>query len=266
MKKLLLILLCFPLIYSCKTKSDKEDIVAQKSTLNEKNIKGKVKKITEKSFYVSTKFGEPVKDSLEYINVFLFDKSGNQTELQIILEENGNIYSKHKFKYDENRNCILKQHYDNDNNLSSYQENKYDEEGNQIERNYYRLDTLRYKVKMKYNNGNCIIGESYNQKGNLTEKYEKIYDTKGKCIEMKSISYYDDGDKSITTTKYKYDKNENVVESNSYDENGEFRWNSIDKIEYDSKGNWITLISYSNSEYASNRIISYLEREIEYYK
>ncbi len=264
MKKLLLILLCLPLFYSCKTKADKENIVAQKSTLNEKNIKGKVKQITEKSFYVSNKFGEPVKDSLEYINVFLFDKSGNQTELQI-LEENGNIYSKRKFKYDKNRNCILIQHYNNDNNLSMYQENKYDEEGNQIERNYYRLDTLKHKDKMKYNNGNCISVELYNQKGNLTAKYEKIYDTKGKCIEMKSIIYYD-GDKSITTTKYKYDKNENVVESNCYDENGEFRWNSIDKIEYDSKGNWITRIYYHNSEYESNIILAYLEREIEYYK
>ena len=276
MKKLLLILLCLPLLFSsCKTKVDKENIVVKKNTLSEKNIKEKVKKITEKSFYVSTKFGEPIKDSVQFTNIYLFDENGFQTQLETInslsyrKKMNYEEYEKHIFKYDTNKNCVLVQVYSIDNYLIRHEENKYDKENNKIEINFYGLNKLQAKHKMEYKNNKCIKIDRYNQEGILKYRSEFIYDKKGRCVEDKYTIYGNVAKNSQINWKLIYDNNDNIIERNVYGEN---EWNYTTKsiFEYDNKGNWITETTFNNSKWdkrdKSNIISGYFEREIEYYK
>ena len=276
MKKILLILLCLPLLFSsCKTKVDKENIVVKKNTLSEKNIKEKVKKITEKSFYVSTKFGEPIKDSVQFTNIYLFDENGFQTQLETInslsyrKKMNYEEYEKHIFKYDTNKNCVLVQVYSIDNYLIRHEENKYDKENNKIEINFYSLNKLQAKHKMEYKYNKCRKIDRYNQEGILKYRSEFIYDKKGRCVEDKCTIYGNVAKNSQINWKLIYDNNDNIIERNVYGEN---EWNYTTKsiFEYDNKGNWITETTFNNSKWdkrdKSNIISGYFEREIEYYK
>ena len=71
MKKLLLILLCVPLIYSCGD---------NKNSLTRENIKGNVKEIIETTFDAKEVFSEPQKENCMYKYKFQYNEDGNITK------------------------------------------------------------------------------------------------------------------------------------------------------------------------------------------
>ena len=108
MKKLLLILLCLPLLFSCEGEKKEND-------LTKYNIKGKVNEITETKYNAKESFGDFQKTDLIYKFKYKYDKDGNQTE-QSFYNKDGDLKNQYKYKYeyDHNNNWIVSIEYDND--------------------------------------------------------------------------------------------------------------------------------------------------------
>jgi len=148
MKKLLLILLCLPMIFSCGEKKEENDLTRD-------NLKGKVKEI------IQVRLDAPLVSGgmSDLINIYKYDENGKMTEMarysgeELIkqvkykADENGFIAPKlvegkenipfsdrvsREFKYDEDGNNTESSYYDNDDNLMKT-EYKYDEYGNVTE-------------------------------------------------------------------------------------------------------------------------------------
>ena len=164
MKKLLLILLCFPMIYSCGEKKEEND-------LSRDNLKGKVKEITEVRLDVLRVTGEIYDD----IKKHKYDENGKKIEeawysgeelikkVKYKADENGSVGKlvegkenipfsdrvSREFKYDEDGNNTESSFYDNDDNLMKT-EYKYDEYGNVTESIDYVNGELSNTTKYKY--------------------------------------------------------------------------------------------------------------------
>ena len=110
MKKLLLILLCVPLIFSF---GEKEEI---KNELTRENIKGDVKQIIETSFVAKEAFGEPQKGDLIKKTITKYNVDGNRTETSIY-NADGELDSKYKFQYDKDGNETENSSYNADGEL-----------------------------------------------------------------------------------------------------------------------------------------------------
>ena len=108
MKKLLLILLCLPLLFSCEGEKKEND-------LTKYNIKGKVNEITETKYNAKESFGDFQKTDLIYKFKYKYDKDGNQTE-QSFYNKDGDLKNQYKYKYeyDHNNNWIVSKEYYND--------------------------------------------------------------------------------------------------------------------------------------------------------
>ena len=108
MKKLLLILLCLPLLFSCGNKKEND--------LTAGNINGKVKELIETSFNVKEAFGDLEKGDLKSKKKFKYNKDGNRTEGSSY-DKDGELSYKWKFKYnefDKKNNWIVRTEYDDD--------------------------------------------------------------------------------------------------------------------------------------------------------
>ena len=238
MKKLILILLALPLLFSCGN-GGKID-----NDLTNQKMRGHVKEIAETSFDAKESFGEVKKDGVKDKKEQKFNKQGNITE-ENIYDENGELTSKWKYKYDKDGNMTESNKYDENGDLTSKWKYKYDKDGNITESN------------------------TYDENGDLTYKYTYKYDKDGNRTE--SNNYDKDGDLTYKW-KYKYDKDGNMTESNKYDENGDLTYKFQYKYQYDKKKNWtvkttayLTDIDLTDNTDEDYKIMTITEREITYY-
>ena len=273
MKKLLLILLCVPLIFSCGENKVKNEVLGNENKnkniitdLLEMNLKGKVKSIISIS-----------SDSTR----FYFNKFGNITK--IITKKEGDNY-------------VFKNHFDNNQKISQY---FYTEEDGIIDsvltstfkyNNGYLIEEIEKSflytqgndfwgeqkvTKYEYDNdGNEITSSIYNSDGVLRqERISEWNDVEQKIkSELYSISYMstsEDDLNLIYTWTYTYN-------DNGYEKSIDFEgWkgersttNSID-YEFDLNGNWTKrtqqkIIYGVPGESDADTSISYEERRINY--
>ena len=273
MKKLLLILLCVPLIFSCGENKVKNEVLGNENKnkniitdLLEMNLKGKVKSIISLS-----------SDSTR----FYFNKFGNITK--IITKKEGDNY-------------VFKNHFDNNQKISQY---FYTEEDGIIDsvltstfkyNNGYLIEEIEKSflytqgndfwgeqkvTKYEYDNdGNEITSSIYNSDGVLRqERISEWNDVEQKIkSELYSISYMstsEDDLNLIYTWTYTYN-------DNGYEKSIDFEgWkgersttNSID-YEFDLNGNWTKrtqqkIIYGVPGESDADTSISYEERRINY--
>ncbi len=129
-----------------------------KNDLTEINIKGRVKKITEREYYAVEKSGNIAKDSLKDTSVYKYDEKGNS------------LFSDKDFYHSTDPNC------------------KYDEKGNPIEYSIYREDgSFLFKWKLKWDDKDNVIERSeYSNDGSLTRKEIFIFDNKGNRLERET--------------------------------------------------------------------------------
>ena len=270
MKKLLLILLCLPMIGFGQTQ--KKEI---ENDLTRENIKGKVKQIIEAYFDAKEAFGKPKKENLTDKYKIKYNMDGNITE-EIDLIFKG-IDSKYKYLYNEDGNLISETEYEDD-TLMMKTIYKYDEYGNIMEEISYNSDG-NLTSKHKY---------QFDEYGNITE--EMIYDYDG-TLDILIKYYYDEGNISYQTSttfnfyvpdtdtvingvkekrwkiqpkehklKYQYDENGNKTESANYNADGEIEWKNKYQYEYDKLNNWIV-----KTTYVDDKLENIVERKIEYY-
>ena len=137
MKKLLLILLCVPLLFSCGA-NEKDN-----TDLTRENIKGDVKQIIETSFDAKEAFGEPQKGDLRTKDISKYDEDGNMNE-NTYYNADGELIWKNNYQYDEDGNRTESTSYNADGELNwnyKYQY-EYDKIKNWIVRTEYIDDIL----------------------------------------------------------------------------------------------------------------------------
>ncbi len=236
------------MLVSCNDNNNKD---------NERNgwygpeLYGDIASLTIKEFELLSKFGEEQVGNLLNLTKYIFNKSGDVTEI-----------------------C----EYNADGNLKYLTKNVYDEKGNHIEHVYYQYGREMSKHRYSYDNMGNIIETArvsgdkvwqttifhYNQSNNRTESL--TYDV-NHILEKKSIYKYDNIGNNIERQdydhngeivyweKYIYDTSNNLIEEKwenpfmrtsgfcrySYDENG----NETDSYDYDQYGNLIEHNTYS---------------------
>jgi hypothetical protein len=118
MKKIIVLTLLIPCIYSCL------DNKKVKNSLAEKNLKGNVSFVEKVTYAAEHKFGEI---------------------------QNGILKSKYTYKYDEKGNNIEGNWYDSDGSLEYKYTFEHDDKGNEIEMKDYNSDgSLDYKQTFDY--------------------------------------------------------------------------------------------------------------------
>ena len=191
MKKLLLLLLCVPLMFSCGE---------NENSLTRANIKGNVKEIIETTFDAKEDFGEPQKENLRRKYKYQYDEDGNITE-ETYYNADGDLLRKQKCQYDEDGNITEETDYNADGKIDWNQKYQYDENGNITEETSYNTDGELYeKQKYQYDeNGNITEQIYYNADGELYKKnkYQNEYDKLKNWIERT----YSENDKQISIIK-----------------------------------------------------------------
>ena len=284
MKKLLFPILLF--LISCESKTPQNNL----KTLG---LIGKVKSIDENTYSAIEKFGEVQKNENKSNYLVEFNINGNIIEVTKKPSHSRTIY-----KYDSQEYLIERHEYRPIETLYRKVISKYNNQGNEIEtRTYYPKDTTEYLEIHKYNeSGYRIETESYSRgkpNGKDIFKYDEngnnieyhIYDHLGDLIQKDTYKFDENGNKidfisshkmddfKIKGEKFKFDEEENIIETEHFDDEG-LLWlnesmkfdefgNEIEMIstyykgdeqkehiekklyEYDSKNNWIKKIEYN---------------------
>jgi hypothetical protein len=250
MKKLLLLLLCVPLMFSCGE---------NENDLTRANIKGNVKEIVETYFDAKEVFGEPQKKNRGGKLVKKFNKDGNKTEW-VSYDVDGEMTNKYKFQYDKNGNLTEEDCYNADGEMTGRGKFQCDEDGKKTEKIVCSPDGVRLmEYKYKYDeNGNNTETTYYNVDGEMTNKDKYKYDEDGNNTET---TYYNVDGEMINKNKYQYDDDGNKTEwvlsnSDGLEVKYKFQHDVFDKLK-----NWTV-----GTTYLDDKIKNITEREIEYYK
>jgi len=274
MKKLLLILLCLPMIGFGQVKNNKSTFNFNKTndySKKEKNerltpkhniLKGKVKSVLNTCYYAKSIDGEIINGNTISKSKQLFDKEGIQTD-HITLYDNhnrfdkyGNIIGRFKLQKDEYGNTIKLESFDKDGTLkkTSTYDNIIADDGRLIEQVTYFNGELSSKIK--YGDDMMMIEHiSYFTGSENTTKSK--YNNEGQYIG--TITFDKDGN-IIMTSNTEYDTKGVLKGFTTYNSKGEIKSTIHLHWEYDEKLNWIKKIEYKNG------ILSKItEREIEYF-
>ena len=220
---------------------------------------------------VETVVEEKVEESVEEENieiVYMISKSTTTMP-----DSEGDYVYGVEYEYDENRNIIVENWFDNKYGNSRY-EREYDENGNEIRYVYKKGDECLKEVQKEYDENGRLIKEllsdlemdstlktlyEYDENGILRK--EIGYD--GNDTEISVVEYNEKGDETRSyndlgggyylesTNEYEYDANNNIVKNISYNKGALF---NIKEYEYDENGNVIKETVYDDSEN-----ISYIE-------
>lgn len=277
-------------IFSCENGNKIND-------LTKANLRGNVKYIKEKTYYVSEKYGQLIKGEIEEYELILFDKKGNIIEEKKYSNYYQDNYIK-KYKYDKKGNKIEHNWYNLDGEIDRKGVFEYDSKGNNIEESWYDInDNLCTKKVFKYDSkGNNIEYYRYFSDGNLHSKeicqfdsmsnkiketlyhkndttelsYKNKYDLNGKLLETNVYSSEGSLEKSI-----KYDLKGNIInsnETNKYDTNGNIIEVFVNNIStsiidylYDDKGNWIRKNIKGGDKVTERKIVYYDEDDKDSY-
>ncbi|WP_428741142.1 RHS repeat domain-containing protein [Tenacibaculum sp.] len=201
-----------------------------------------------------------------------YEKDGSLFEKTIYLRnEKGNIIKAMKknslneiknystYEYDSDNNMIEVKTYDSQNNLTNIESNKYDSNGNNIETLLKSTENGKgWKYVDKYNLENKKIEEfTYRPDGSLSERRTYSYDKDGN----ENIQFMFKPNGSYKKFVSEYDKMNNLILQNWYNEKDEQTHQTSFEYVYDKNGNWIT------KKRSSNGVLNMvLERQIEYYK
>lgn len=249
-----------------------------KGYLSEKKLKGSVKYIEEKTFYVLVGEGDDVEYNLKNHYLTKVNQEGN-IEFNINRKDGESLIYEYNSK-GENVEVSF-------NSAGEYTWRtiySYDDNGNLIESNISSQDRgVEVKTIYQYDdNGDLIIEDMYDSEGYLEERIKRVYDAnkniislitgnENKVNEINTYSYDEKGnpiewtiiqdDELITNYTYIYDLKGNVIEGNSFYKDGTLREKFTYKYDYDQKGNWTKKITYN--ELSEQKIIE--ERKIVYY-
>ena len=252
-----------------------------KTDLKYNRLNGKVKYIERCYYKVTDKSGKITKGMINDYYLVKYNKEGN---IELYFEKSQAGFYKHIYKYDSLGNRIQRDNYNENGDLNSkikakFDANsvllevskfniyggieytytyKYDKEGNPTE--VIKSDKnggLINKWIYKYDSNKRKIEEiQYNNKGLLENKFTYKYDLKDNITEKESYKQNGLYIKYI----YKFDKNGNEIEINSYNKKSELLSKWTMEYVFDKHDNWIKQTTYNNSgkaEFINERKIVY---------
>lgn len=260
------------------------------------NLKGKVKSVRQRSYFVMDSAGTVVKgrkDTTIYCNVnsdfyIQFDDSARavkeiyysgaalQGDILVhtfsknteVVEEStrtGKMYYRYTYKYGAGGKMteMYQSQIFKDNTSYNYKTVfKLDAKGNRLEKKLYETNDkpeLLGKCIYEYDGkGNLILINGSDAKGGLSYKESLKTDEKGCVVEH---DYYNgDLTKIEHSFALKYDAYQNVIEKKYFKPGGKLVTVYSSIYKYDTKGNWIRRTDYENKK--GVRIV---ERVLEYY-
>ena len=167
MKKSILFTALAALLVATSCAGSTEQVAGQKKTAPKREgwdrgpLYGDVDSITILHYYPTEKFGEVVKDKIDY---------------------------KESYKFNQKGDVIERANYNSDGSLKWKEIHKYDSQGNQIEEAHYNSDgSLGGKWLYKYDSQGKLIESDCKFDGLLDRKWLYKYDSQGNRVEW--ISY-----------------------------------------------------------------------------
>lgn len=261
----------------------------KKNDLQELNLFGKVKSISENSTYATERFGRIEKDpnkksnhSLDYGSYIVFNEHGYKTE-EYRYKSTGELSSKNLYKYNDKGDLSEVLEYSGSGDLNVNMTFNYNEMGHKSETIARNNDgVLRWRALHKYDADGILLEEYYYfSNGKLSDKFiykynegkkvqQWVYDDRDSLVskmlvkqfrnDLPSEVYFYNRYSGGAIEKYKYDEYGNKIEKiNFYDNriNGKLRFT----FEYDDQKNWTKMIKYEN-----DILLSITERDIEYFE
>jgi hypothetical protein len=188
--------------------------------------------------------------------VYIYNSKG-LIESTITKDISGSRVSKSEFEYDKKKNCISIKYFGNDDTLRAIKTSKYDHKNNVIEEVNTNLQNEKHSWReayfYDYKKRNCLLKTFDADSKEKNSILEFHYDKKGNIIEINKIN----SKTGITTqyTLFEYDQYGNSISQISLDEKKNDRGSSIDKNEYDNKGNIIKSESFYKGKSSVKSII-----------
>lgn len=208
---------------------------SQKNSLDELNVKGKVWKIQETSFYGEEKFGKYQIGSRSYYgnNLSVFNEDGYIMEYHS-LDKNGKTEELTKYTYNKENQCTEIDTYKESELkrkiVNNYKDNKI-KEVNVFSKNGVLDDVYIYEYNGKLLSGGKILDSERNLVNTFENEYKKDLLTSQTVKGIKG--------EIIRKVEYKRNSTNNVIESKtSYPKDSSEDKYTFD-YEYDKKGNWI---------------------------
>ena len=190
-------------------------------------------------------------------NIFMYDEKNVLLKMESV---SGKTKITYLFEYDERGNRIEEKISTGDSQPDSRYTYQYDKEGRKIQMEGYNMKTggNRFiRETFTYDNfGNVIKATSENPSSNWLTESSYIYDQRKRLVQKTSHTNYEKLGKYLTTIRYTYDSNDNVVREDEV-HNGR---KSKTTITLDKAGNWVKRI-----ETESRSTFLTKERLIEYF-
>lgn len=216
-------------------------------------LNGRVQLVKQRTFNCSERFGEVFKEDLAEWGQYEmeFTDQGNIVQKNYF-DQQGNLISTEKHYYNANNLDTLIVRFSNFGTVKWKQERVFDQEMNLVQTKNIGSDgTISRLWKTIFDdNNNEVKSDGFDKDGALVFQWTYKYDEFGNCIEetIKNIE-----ENSSNTSFYKFDENQNIIESKGY---------GIQSYEYiyDDNKNWISKTIFSN-----NRATEMIERTITYW-
>lgn len=244
------------------------------TTLEQDNLKGKVKRINKTTYALDIKFGKEKRGEKKYNSdfdnaVFLYDSLGNLSLTECCINY-------------KNEHITCNFHYDKQHLLSSIEKKQYkhtnesvvfhrDKKGHIIRCKEYVGSNCQKKYLYKYDGDNEVSSKEYDGDSHIDSYTEKKYNFRN--LKTKEISYYGSGKVGEVTTytynlkglntqektvdrdgdlrsksKYDYNRHGDLSKIKCYNRKNKLEDTYVFKYEYDKEGNWIDLKAYVNGE------------------
>ena len=184
-------------------------------------------------------FGKPEKKGTELSSVH-YDANGNTVEETTYNQNDGTIFAKTNYRYNQDGNLIEEVTTKGDAKTKTIY--RYDSTGSKKEMVSYRQDgTVDRKGIYVYDSDNNLVESlGYLSDGRLYSKELYAYDSSGNVVEQKN---------SISRFTYAYDEDGNMIEMIKYARD----FNNLDSAEYNI-ANWI-VFGYDSLENLTSEIV-----------
>lgn len=229
------------------------------------NLKGNVKSVEQITYKAKEAFGELVKGEREYS----YDdgyREYNQNGIETIKEyptPEGPFEFRFDFEYDENgllERRFYKRRVDSVLTLTSVMYFEFHKDKNLWIAKIFESDSIySNQVNQYYDDlGNLLWVDTFDANDVLTGKYKQEWLKGGR--EMKSTQYNETGE-LVLSFRFEFDRHNNLLLSESYDENGNVDFTLKHQYTFDDFDNWIQRLDFRDNELKPRSIT---ERTITY--
>jgi hypothetical protein len=241
-------------LFSCTTSTEKA-----KNDLQNKNLRGTVKSITEKTFLErNTQSKKSETQKLLTTTISSFDRDGNVTE-EKYCEPQNTLVEKVVFRHNNQNHIIDESHYNSNGTCKNRFTYRYNKQGNPIEKDCVYPANCKNTPKFifRYDHKGYLVEDGfYPRDSQYGIKSVYLHDATGFLTER---DIYDQTNHLWGKYIYQYDSKGNMSKAFNYKGNKILNEKFTYGYLYDPKGNWTNQVLSINGtkESTTNRTIEY---------